>query len=63
MSDGQVEVPVIIDSQLSGDCFPAASSHSKERQEEEKDDDDDDEEWIAVRRSNHRARQLSSAPT
>lgn len=63
MSDRQVEVPITIDLQLSGYWFPAANSHSKEEEEEEDDDnkEDDDEEWIAVRCSNQRERQLSSA--
>lgn len=63
MSDRQVEVPITIDSQLSGNWFTAASSHSKEEEEDDARKEDDDEEWIAVRCSNRRARQLSSAPT
>lgn len=48
VSDWQFEVPITIDSQLSGNWFPAASSHSKE--EEEDDKEDNEEEWMAVRR-------------
>lgn len=64
MSDRQVEVPITIDSQLSGNWFPAASSNSKEEEDDKEEDENEEEkeEWIAVRCSNQRARQLSSNP-
>lgn len=48
MSDRQVEVPITIDSQLTGSWFPAASSHSKEEEEDDDDDNKEEEEWISV---------------
>lgn len=44
--------PKTIDSQLSGNWFPAASSHSKEEEEEDNDKEDEEEERIAVECSN-----------